>query len=101
MAIMEISVVPLGTGSASVSKYVAAAVRALEGNEDVTYTLTPMGTVVEAGSVEMLFEAAARMHRAVSETPNVPRVLTSMKIDDRRDKQQAGSDKVNAVQTKL
>ena len=101
MAIMEISVVPLGTKGSSVSEYVAAAVKALQGNKDVTYTLTPMGTVVEAGSVEMLFEAAARMHRAVSEAPDVPRVLTSIKIDDRRDKQQVGSDKVKAVQNKL
>ena len=45
MAIMEITVVPVGIGT-SVSKYVAEAIRALENIPQVDYESTSMGTIV-------------------------------------------------------
>ena len=44
MAIVEVSIVPLGTPTPSVSKYVAKAAQVLEGEKDITYELTAMGT---------------------------------------------------------
>ncbi len=49
MAIMEISVVPLGLGDASVGDYVAALVRYLQ-QENIPYELTDMGTLVHGAS---------------------------------------------------
>jgi uncharacterized protein (TIGR00106 family) len=83
MALMEITVVPLGTGT-SVSNYVAEAVRALESLPDLDYELTSMGTIVE-GDVDQLLAAASKMHQAVVKA-GAQRVETSIRIDDRRDK---------------
>lgn len=43
MAIAEVSIVPVGTGSTSISRYVAEAVRVLQGEEVVKHHTTGMG----------------------------------------------------------
>lgn len=97
MAIMEISIVPMGTKTVSVSHYVAAAIQSIK---EVKYELTPMGTVIEADSVEECFNIASRMHHAVLDA-DVDRVVTSIKIDERKDRKQRANDKIHAVQEKL
>lgn len=97
MAIMEISIVPMGTQSVSVSQYVAAAIKSIQ---DVKYELTPMGTIIEADSVEDLFDIATRMHRAVLNA-GASRVVTAIKIDDRKGAKHSASGKVQAVQDQL
>ena len=99
MAIMEISIIPLGTGVTSVSQYVASAVRALEGEAGVKYELTAMGTIVE-GDLDRLLGLARRMHQAVLDA-GVMRVVTTIKIDDRRDKASSIDSKVKAVKRRL
>ncbi|MDD5557439.1 MAG: MTH1187 family thiamine-binding protein [bacterium] len=100
MPIMEISVVPIGTATASVGDYVARAVAALEGRDDLRWELTAMGTIVEAGSVERLLEAALDLHRAVV-AAGAPRVVTSIRIDDRRDAPLTAAGKVESVRARL
>ena len=63
MPIMEISVVPLGTESASVSKYIAEAVKALKKQKGIKYQLTSMGTIIEASSVGELLNVAGNFKR--------------------------------------
>ncbi len=46
MALMEISVVPLGTGHPGVGDYVAEILQYLRKN-NLPYTLTDMGTILE------------------------------------------------------
>jgi len=100
MPLMEISVVPLGTKNPSVSQYVAEAVALLKKTEGIKYTLTAMGTLVEADSVERLLEIAARMHRTVF-GGDVQRVVTSIKIDERTDKPLSMNGKIESVKQKL
>jgi len=98
MAMMEISVVPLGTGSTSLSHYVAEAVRVVE-QAGLEYEVGPMSTVV-VGDVERLLALARQMH----ERPfalGAQRVATTIRIDDRRDKPLSIRGKVQAVQEKL
>ncbi len=98
MAILEISVVPIGTEGSSLSAYVADCIRILK-KEKVKYELTAMGTNIE-GNLRDLMRVALKMH----ETPfrkGAPRVLTTLKIDDRRDKKGTLSGKKSAVQKKL
>ena len=59
VVIAEVSIFPLGTGSPSVSGYVRAAVEALEGS-GLRCTLGPMGTTIEAETVEKVYTALAR-----------------------------------------
>jgi len=61
MAIAEISVVPLGTKTPSVSKYVARAVKILQQEKDVKYEVTAMGTIVE-GDLDKILEVVRKMH---------------------------------------
>jgi len=98
MAIAEISVVPLGTGSPSLSEHIARAIRVLEA-EGVKYELTSMGTIIE-GEVRQVLVLAGRMHEAAF-GEGALRVLTTVKIDDRRDKPLTGEGKIKAVKEKL
>ena len=99
MAIVEVSVVPLGTQMPSVSQYVAKAVEVLQGVEDIKYELTAMGTIIE-GDSERILTLVMMMHQAVFEA-GARRVLTTVKIDERRDKTQSMNSKVEAVRRKL
>jgi uncharacterized protein (TIGR00106 family) len=83
MAIMQISVVPIGTHSPSVSLFVAECVK-IVAEQGLTYEVTSMGTEIE-GAVDELLRLAARMHR-IPFMKGAERVLTSIKIDERRDK---------------
>jgi uncharacterized protein (TIGR00106 family) len=83
MAIMKISVVPVGTGSPSVSPFVAECVKIVE-QRRLLYEVTSMGTEVE-GEVEELLSLAAQMHAAPFSKGAV-RVVTTIVLDERRDK---------------
>lgn len=100
MAIVEVSIVPLGTGSTSLSSYVAGCEKELrEHGEGLKYELTAMGTIIE-GDLDRILAVIRRMHE-VPFAHGALRVSTSMKIDDRRDKAGSIEQKVKAVEVKL
>ncbi len=99
MAMLEISVVPVGTASPSLSRFVAGAVKTLKEARGVKYELTPMGTVIE-GELDTILDCAREMHRA-GFGEGIKRVVTTIKIDDRLDKPLTMSGKVSAVWSKL
>jgi uncharacterized protein (TIGR00106 family) len=98
MAILEISVVPMGIKGTSLSAYVAGCLDVLK-REKVKYELTAMGTNIE-GNLKDLMRIALKMH-AVPFKKGAPRVSTIMRIDDRRDKKGTLEGKKMAVQSKL
>ena len=98
MAILEISVVPIGTEDTSLSSYVADCIHILK-KEKISYELTAMGTNIE-GDLRKLISVALKMHQ-VPFKKGALRVLTTLKIDDRRDKKGTLSGKKRAVQSKL
>lgn len=93
--VAEISIVPLGTGSAGVSEYVAACLDVLEQEKGLSYRLTPMGTILE-GSLEDVLKAARKMHE-VPFLKGAVRTITTLKIDDRRDKKLSMEGKIRSV----
>jgi uncharacterized protein (TIGR00106 family) len=99
MAIAEVSVVPLGTKTSSVSPYVARAVKVLEREKDMRYEITPMGTIIE-GDLDRILAVVKKMHEGTF-GEGVARVLTTVKIDDRRDKTQGMKEKVDSLRKKL
>ena len=99
MALMEVAIIPLGTGAPSISPYVAQAVRALQEEEDVKYELTAMGTIIE-GDLDRLLAAVRKMHEAVFDA-GAMRVVTTIKIDDRRDKTLSASSKLESLKRQL
>ncbi|MDD5501878.1 MAG: MTH1187 family thiamine-binding protein [Candidatus Thermoplasmatota archaeon] len=94
MIIAEVSVVPVGAGT-SVSKYVREGIRALESSGLRTQT-NAMATDIEAKSIDEIFAAVKSAHLAVLGA-GAQRVLTTLKIDDRIDKEATMESKVNAV----
>ena len=99
MTIAEVSVVPLGTKTTSVSQYVARAVKVLEQEKEIKYEMTAMGTIIE-GDLDRILAAVKKMHeRTFGE--GVVRVVTTIKIDDRRDKAQGMKEKVDSLKKKL
>jgi uncharacterized protein (TIGR00106 family) len=99
MAIAEISVVPLGTKTPSVSQYVARAVKVLEKQKDIGYEITAMGTIIE-GDLDRILTVVRKMHEETF-GEGVSRVVTTIKIDDRRDKTQSMKGKMGSLKKKL
>jgi uncharacterized protein (TIGR00106 family) len=98
MAIMEISVVPLGLGDPSVGDFIAEVVRYLE-QEGIPHELTDMGTLMHGHSARLL-KVAQVLHELPFDR-GVNRVLTHITIDDRRDKDVYLGDKVKSVKARL
>lgn len=84
MIVAEVGIIPIGTETTSVSKYVAAAVKELEAS-GLNCSLSPLGTTVEAEGAEEFYAALAKAQAAVFEA-GVGRVYTIVKMDERRDK---------------
>lgn len=99
MAIAEVSIIPLGTETPSVSKYVATAIKVLQREKGVSYELNPMGTTIE-GDVDSILQVVEKMHESVFGN-GVARVVTTIKIDDRRDKPLSGEGKLSSLKEKL
>ncbi len=99
MAVVEVTIVPLGTGSPSVSRYVAECHKVLAQETGVKYQLTPMSTVIE-GDLDRIFAIIRKMHE-VPFSAGAVRVSTSIKIDDRRDKELTMTGKIQSVMDKL
>ena len=95
MPIMEINILPLGTKSASVGKHIKDALDALREKNNIQYQVTAMGTIVEANSVNTLLNIAKKMHKSV--LANSTRVVTSIKIDERKDKKLTIQGKLQSV----
>ncbi|GAE24784.1 hypothetical protein JCM9140_736 [Halalkalibacter wakoensis JCM 9140] len=100
MAIVDVTIIPIGTDSPSVSKYVAEIQEVLKTYEGkITYQLTPMSTLIE-GELPVLFEVIQAIHE-VPFKHGLQRVATNIRIDDRRDKRATMEGKVEAVQAHL
>jgi uncharacterized protein (TIGR00106 family) len=99
MAIVQVSIVPLGTETTSISSYVARALKVLQNQKAVAYKLTPMGTVLE-GDLDEVLRLVRQMHESVF-GEGVQRVVTIVNIDDRRDKRATMESKIGSVEDKL
>jgi len=95
MPIMEINILPLGTESASVSRHIKNALDTLNGKSDIQYQVTAMGTIIEAGSVKILLDIAKKMHKSV--LAKTTRIVTNIRIDDRKDKKLSIESKLQSV----
>jgi uncharacterized protein (TIGR00106 family) len=98
MAILAISVTPIGTGSPSVGEYVADALRVIE-RSGLSYRLNAMHTEVE-GELEPLLRLIPQIHQACF-ARGARRISTVVKIDDRRDASSSIEGKVRSVKEKI
>ncbi len=99
MAVVEISVTPLGTATPSVSEYVAGCVEIARGS-GLKVQLTSMGTILE-GEMHEIWPVLEKM-QSHPFSRGAERVSTLIKIDDRRDGQQHTLEgKVSSVEQRL
>jgi uncharacterized protein (TIGR00106 family) len=96
--VAEVVIVPHGTGSTSLSGYVAEVEKTLR-RYGLKTMLTPMGTILE-GDLDVVLRAV----RAAHEVPfgqGALRVGTTLRIDERRDKDISMESKVRSVEDKI
>ncbi|OJT56991.1 MTH1187 family thiamine-binding protein [Bacillus licheniformis] len=99
MAIADVTIIPIGTETPSVSAYVAEIQTILEGFKKegkINYQLTPMNTLIE-GELSDLFQVIQTIHKAPFQK-GIHRVATNIRIDDRRDKKTTMEGKLASVQ---
>lgn len=94
--IAEFSIVPVGAGL-SLSPFVAECLRIVR-DSGLKHQLTPMGTVLE-GDGDKVVATIMACHSQVLRMSD--RVVTSIKIDDRRDRPADMERKVRSVEEKL
>lgn len=92
----EFSVVPIGK-NVSLSRYVAKSLDIID-KSGLSYRINPMGTVVE-GSWEEVMGLIKKCHDTLLEDSE--RLLTSIKIDDRKGMTNALDRKVKSVEEKV
>ena len=98
MAIVFVSIAPLGTATTSLSSHVAGVERVLK-DSGLKSQLTAMGTIIE-GDIDAILPVLRRMHE-LPFAEGAVRVSTLIKIDDRRDKTSSIERKVRSVMEKL
>lgn len=98
MAVVEISVVPLGVQSVSLSAFVAEALKVLQ-KSGLSYELTGMGTII-SGDLDAIWRVLREMHESCF-AQGVTRVLTTIRVDDRRDRVSSSRQKVESVMKRL
>ncbi|AMR46481.1 MULTISPECIES: MTH1187 family thiamine-binding protein [Bacillus] len=102
MAIADVTIIPIGTETPSVSAYVADVQKILEGYQaegKIKYQLTPMNTLIE-GELSDLFAVIQAIHEAPLQK-GLHRVATNIRIDDRRDKKTTLESKIESVNKHL
>jgi uncharacterized protein (TIGR00106 family) len=98
VAVVFLSITPLGTGTPSVSRYVAGVEKILR-EAGLSHQLTAMGTIIE-GDLDRILEVVRKMHEHPF-TQGAVRVSTLLKIDDRRDQEHTIAGKLRSVEEKL
>jgi uncharacterized protein (TIGR00106 family) len=97
--IAEFSIIPIGTEKTSVSRYISDVIQALEKVGNLEFKVTPMGSILEASSLTTIFQAVKSAHQTIFDK-GTKRVVSTLRIDDRRDKPRTMQDKLDALETK-
>jgi uncharacterized protein (TIGR00106 family) len=95
----DLSILPIGSPTASMSAEIAEMQRLLGRQDRVAYRMHAMGTSLE-GSVEDILAIVAQLH-AVPFAHGAPRTYTVLKLDERRDRHQSLDDKLASVRRRL
>jgi uncharacterized protein (TIGR00106 family) len=95
MIISQLSIAPIGK-DVSVSKYVKEVIEVIK-KHDVKSKTNAMATVIETKDLETLFNIVQEAHMTMVNS-GAERVITELKIDDRRDKNATMESKIKALQ---
>lgn len=93
----EISVFPLDKGDSGLSAYVAESIEIIKAS-GLDYEIHAMGTLIE-GPSDVVFDVIKRCHENMAS--KCRRVVTNVKIDDRKGTEGSIKKKVASVREKL
>ena len=93
--ISQLSIAPVGKGI-HIHSHVKEAINVIK-KHDINYEINDMATVLETENIDILFNIIKEAHEAMFKT-GVKRVITELKIDDRRDKKVHLGNKKSKVQ---
>jgi uncharacterized protein (TIGR00106 family) len=93
----ELSVVPLDKGHEGLSRYVAESIKIIQ-QSGLDYEIHAMGTLIE-GPCDRVFDVIRRCHENMA--AHSDRVVTSVKIDDKKGAEDSIRRKVTSVEEKL
>lgn len=93
----ELSVFPLDKGSAGLSHYVAQSLKIIE-ESGLDYQIHALGTLIE-GPSDKVFDVIRKCHENMAK--HCDRVVTSVKIDDKKGTTGAIRAKVSSVEDKI
>ncbi len=99
MALLELTLIPIGTETTSVSKYIAGAYNEVRDMEGFRIELTSMGSIIE-GDIDIIMDVVRKMQESVFKN-GADRVYSVIKVDDRRDKDSNMDKKIESVKEKL
>jgi uncharacterized protein (TIGR00106 family) len=94
--LVQFSIVPLGKGE-SVSEHISKVLKIVD-ESGLPYRLTPMGTVVE-GEWDAVMALIRTCHLEVLKS--IPRLITTITIDDRPGKPDRITEKIRSVEKRL
>ncbi len=94
MPVAEIRVIPVGTKDPSISSYISACYQVIK-DSGLKHNVTATATVVE-GDLPELFEVVKKVHEVPFER-GADRVVTSVSIDERRDRESDLEEMVTTV----
>lgn len=98
----EISIIPISTtnGNTSMSKEIALVYNAISQIQGLKTILTAMGTQVESNNLENILEAIKISHITLRNI-GIERIMSSIRIDERLDKNNTLERKINSVKDKI
>ncbi len=94
MIIAQLTITPLGEGT-ELHEYVKGAIEIIK-KSGLRFEPNAMATVIEANSLEEIFDLVKEVHLYIIKK-GARRVVTELKIDDRRDKEASIDSKINAI----
>ena len=94
MPMFEVTVIPIGSGSPSISRFVKTALEEIKAS-GLEHRVTPMGTCI-IGTYAQVFPVLQSIHSKL-QSMGVRRIATTIKVDDRFDKELTFDGKIRAV----
>jgi len=94
--LVEFSIIPVGAGS-SIGEHLAKVLKLVDESK-LPYKVNPMGTVVE-GQWDEVMKLVRKCHDAVMKGGE--RAITTIAVDDRKDKPNRLEEKVKSIERRL
>jgi uncharacterized protein (TIGR00106 family) len=95
--LVEFAMFPTDKGE-SVSEYVSRIIKMFK-NSDITFELTPMGTIFEVESIEEATKIINNAYKQLEDDCN--RVYTTIKMDIRKGKKDRMKQKIDSIKKKI